>query len=632
MNNLWKMEEFSALEIQENMKSNKFVVPKYQRGVVWSSQQKTDLVDTIKKGLPFGVLLLYKEGETYQIIDGLQRSNSIIEYVKNPTQFFDENDVSPIIIKEITNFIGVSGNRQKHEESVKVELIKWVQEEHKTMSAIEAMQFPKFGKIISDHFPTCKGKEFEIGDLIEPMMKKYISICSTISNTRIPAIVMSGDSELLPDLFERINSKGTQLSKYQIYAATWVGKKYKLESDKLQYMISINRARYDTMLDGNSKLDQYDPSDFMQNKELDTFELAFGFGKLLYNNYPNLFGSSSEEKTVESIGFTLINCCLGMKNKDIKILNSKLDERIGNEYIEQFLLKILDCVDTIDKIIGKYSNFKSNSRKMKTTRTLHTEFQIVSIITSIFLLKHATSIVRDTNDNITSITYDLSRNNIKWKKQQKKIFDHNIERIYIMEVLQKRWAGTGDKKMDMILINTEYYIREVTDLEYETTLNFWFETMNNERKEFKRIATPKEPELLIIAALYLSLFTAGQQIDGTAYDIEHLAPQAVMKEHLDRFDGELRLPISSIGNLCLLPEQLNRSKKQKTLYSDTKYLESIKMPLNIIETKYSFTTSTDLEWIEDNESTKEEFEDAYYKFINTRFARIKEQLLKSKFN
>ena len=174
------------------------------------------------------------------------------------------------------------------------------------------MQFSKFGKVVSDKFPVCKGMEFDIGDLIEPMMKNYQEICKKISDTRIPAIVLSGEPDLLPILFERINSKGTQLSKYQIYAATWSGKKYKL-SDEFIDLVKANRDRYDQMLDGNGTIDEYDSSSFMNAKELDAFEIAFGLGKYLSKNWPHLFGKSENEKAVESIGFTLMSTCLGLK-------------------------------------------------------------------------------------------------------------------------------------------------------------------------------------------------------------------------------------------------------------------------------------------------------------------------------
>ena len=62
MNNTWKLETFSAEKINENIEKKIFTIPRYQRGVVWSQSQKDTLIDTIKKGLPFGSLLLYLNG------------------------------------------------------------------------------------------------------------------------------------------------------------------------------------------------------------------------------------------------------------------------------------------------------------------------------------------------------------------------------------------------------------------------------------------------------------------------------------------------------------------------------------------------------------------------------------------
>ena len=131
----------------------------------------------------------------------------------------------------------------------------------------------------------------------------------------------------------------------------------------------------------------------------------------------------------------------------------------------------------------------------------------------------------------------------------------------------------------------------------------------------------------MIAAVYLTTFSASQQVDGSKYDIEHLAPQGIMKKHLDRFDGNLRLPISSIGNLCLLPEYANRSKKDKTIYKDTDYLVKSKLTIEQIEEKYSFTKKEDLKWIDDYASTQVEFESSYMKFITDRFEAMKKKLL-----
>ncbi|MCX4340690.1 MAG: DUF262 domain-containing protein [Lachnospiraceae bacterium] len=627
MNNEWKMEEFSVLEIDRNLSSKKFVVPRYQRGVVWNDRQRADLVDTIKKGLPFGALLLYKNDDNiYQIIDGLQRSHAVIEFVNNPTQFFDEEDIEDGIIKKIVSLANIQGNLKAQEEKVKELLETWVKDNHKTLDEVERMQYAKFGQVIADEFPTCKGKEFDIGDMIEPMMKNYKDICKKINDTKIPAIVLTGDPDLLPILFERINSKGTQLSKYQIYAATWSGDKFKIDN-KFVELVKANRDRYDVMLEGSGDLTDYDSKSFMMQKELDAFEICFGFGKFLCYKWPHLFGKSHSEKQVDSIGFTLINCCLGIKNKDAKSLNTKLHERIGDN-INTFLSCIIDTVNIVDDAVGKFGRFKSNTRIKSGEKPLHTEFQIVSIIASVFLLKY-TKIEYDQDENIREISFMFEQPNSEWKKKYKDSFNKNVSKIYIMEILQRRWIGTGDKKMDLILSNPSYYTREIRKEEFEKVLDNWYEVSNTERMEYLKIATPKESELLIIATIYLPCFSATQQTDGSNYDIEHLVPQNMIKAHLNRFEGKLKLPISSIGNLCLLPEAANRSKRDKTIYMDKEYLKKSNMTIEEVEEKYSFTEKSDLEWIIDNQATEDEIRDNYMQFIDTRYNRIKEKIFEN---
>lgn len=306
MINDWSTEEFSALQIKEKMDNKTFDVPKYQRGIVWTNKQRMDLVDTIKKGLPFGTLLLYKKADgTYQIIDGLQRSTALIEFVSNPATFFDESDIDDKAITEISALMGLGGNQKIIEDTIKDKLIDWVKKDHPTMKAVENMQFATFGLKLSQEFPILKGNEINVGNKIAPMMEEYRTICKKICNTRVPAIVVTGDASLLPVLFERINSKGTQLTKYQIYAATWVDEKYIIKDKSLDYLIKANKERYDSMMYNTGAIDDYDSVEFVTNKQLNAFEVAFGFGKLLCHQWPHLFSKSDDINRVESIGFNL---------------------------------------------------------------------------------------------------------------------------------------------------------------------------------------------------------------------------------------------------------------------------------------------------------------------------------------
>lgn len=61
---------------------------RYQRKLVWTLQQKQDLIDSIVNGLPLPLLLLARvEGRDtagqYEIVDGLQRLDAIVGYLNN---------------------------------------------------------------------------------------------------------------------------------------------------------------------------------------------------------------------------------------------------------------------------------------------------------------------------------------------------------------------------------------------------------------------------------------------------------------------------------------------------------------------------------------------------------------------
>ena len=626
--NDWRTEEFLPEQIRNNYTEKIFTVPRYQRGIVWNSKQKAELIDTIKKGLPFGTLLLYKDVKTntYQVIDGLQRSNTILEFVSNPAQFFDESDVDIGIIRKLIELIGVNGNISKLEDDIQKLLLDWVKKDHPTLKDVENMQYHKFGKVVSEKYVTCVGKEIDIADLIEPMMQNYKKICSKISQTRVPAIVMTGDDEMLPYLFERVNSKGTQLTKYQIFAASWSNTSFRIENKLLVDLLKYNKERYDDMLDGNSSLDDYDPVTFMKKQELDAFQIAYGFGKYLCNNWPHLFGKPRSNNEVESIGFNLLTTCLGMKNKDGKFLHSKLTERIGEAKINDFLLKIIEAVKITDDSVGKFSKFKLNSRQNSGQAPLHSEYQIVSIIAAVFLCKYAT-IKLNEDDDIVSISFNFEQQNLKWKKELKKQFEKNVGKIYILEILGSKWVGGADRKMDHVLVTPECYTKDISIDEFKRGLDEWYIKLNESRQEYLRVKSPQDEEVLVLATLYLNLFSANQQVDGSKYDIEHLATQKLMKMRLEKFGGEVRLPISSIGNLCLLPQFHNRSKGEKTLYQDDVYLKKSNLTIEDIEKNYSFTIEKDMKWLEDLSLLPEEFEEAYYKFINQRFERIKEKLI-----
>ena len=75
----------SLQEAYRNYSEGRFLVNrKYQRKLVWTVDEKEYLIDSIVKDLPIPLILLAQtEDGKLEIIDGLQRLNSIVSFIEN---------------------------------------------------------------------------------------------------------------------------------------------------------------------------------------------------------------------------------------------------------------------------------------------------------------------------------------------------------------------------------------------------------------------------------------------------------------------------------------------------------------------------------------------------------------------
>lgn len=379
--NTWEQASFTAIEINDNIVNKSFVVPPYQRGYVWSEKQKEQFVDTLKRGLPFGTILLYRDEKEnkHQIIDGLQRCTTIFNFINQPAPFFNEDDIEEDLPMQLAKLTGVS-NYSNLINGIKDHLIDWVHKAFHSMDDVRDMQYIDYGFAFTAFYPSAKGREREIANAIHPTLKKFKDLCENLCTVRIPAIVIKGDDDALPEIFERINSKGTQLSKYQIYAATWT-KAYTIGSSKLYDLVKYNRERYESMANDGTDIADFDPVSYVRNRKLNLFEISFALGKMLGANYPGIFDVKKDIKDVDSLGFSLITACVGMKNSRSKNLYKTFDTIVGNQNVDLFLERILQSVDTTQKLVGKFNRFKLNAGSK--VGPLHTEFQIISLIANI---------------------------------------------------------------------------------------------------------------------------------------------------------------------------------------------------------------------------------------------------------
>ncbi|WP_170970194.1 DUF262 domain-containing protein [Nocardioides jishulii] len=82
-------------------------IPRFQRSLVWGDDQRKLLIESIHKGYPIGSLLLYKRPnpngkvEVYQVVDGLQRTSTLVEYAENPLEYAPVAVFSDEFVQEV---------------------------------------------------------------------------------------------------------------------------------------------------------------------------------------------------------------------------------------------------------------------------------------------------------------------------------------------------------------------------------------------------------------------------------------------------------------------------------------------------------------------------------------------------
>ena len=203
---------------------------------------------------------------------------------------------------------------------------------------------------------------------------------------------------------------------------------------------------------------------------------------------------------------------------------------------------------------------------------------------------------------------------------------------YLSDSLNNTWSGHGDNTLDNIIHNDpELYTRDISYINLKSTMYNWYSMYKNQHREYleKDIASPSSCDKLILNLIYSNKFSAEMQLNEDKFDIEHILPKKLAEDLLKRFNGELKLTLSSIGNLCLLPEYTNRKKKDKTIYNDQEYINKLgaRITLEDLEKNYTFTTVEDLSWLDDPNISKEDIEAEYNQFIDKRFETMVEMIL-----
>lgn len=572
------------------------IIPKFQRGLVWSKNMKKDLIETIRLGYPFGTLLLFEQRNgdksQFQLVDGLQRFTTLRDYENNKFDYIEidnyaEDEINAIITISARDGYEIPPKLRNEMKSFLINSFK----SHSTENINNISICTEFCQKFSiDNI----GIYSEIAKQLEIIIKK-IDKEIDLNTLKIPIVIFNGERDELPDIYDKINSHGTKLSKYEIFAAVWHDNVYELDDDEI--LSKVDQKYEDIIETTGVTVSNYENGSILETKKINLFEYAYAIGKLIRDKCPKLFaGAATDISTIDSIGFALLTVCVNGSIKKMNTLPTFFNNTNEANMIN-LKEKIISCTILTNDILINYINTIDGKNTTK-----YIESQIVSIIGTFFHIKYYI-------DNTLNI---LPRDG---SMRLERKFRKFMPKHYLYDIIKDYWAGSGDTKIQDLLsteINKNKYLEDISDDNWRAVLWEW--ASNQEKKVSKNVVIKNK--LFLNYILQLSVSRA--KYANIKFDIEHIVPMARLTSQFT--NGSF----SALGNLCYFPQLENRQKKDLTLFEYNDCQSTLtKIDKQTLE-DFSYAERGELEFIKQRNTFTE---DGYQKFLHDRHNYLIEKFI-----
>jgi hypothetical protein len=540
-------------------------LPKFQRGIVWKSDQKKRLIDSIFNGYPVGSLLGFFTGEkdtsgqkprdVIQLVDGLQRTTTIVEYLKEPLVLsplgvlFSEEKIS-----KIASLLGLS-DKDEAILQISMALEAWA-------TSTRVTKIPKgfeSGKLITflQTVPLLVESEQEL--LISDELNEFIGEClqdildeiQAIERVQVPLISYMGPQEHVPEIFERINTQGIKLSKYEKFAAAWVNTRTHISNEEIRAAVE---AKYQALIDAGYEVDDLSTGDQIPQDEYNLFEYLFGLGKVLSKRYEYLFPESSKPDESPAAGFVIATIAHGLKTSQMGSLANHLqglNKKTKVIYLDKFESAVFAACDSVQKALEGYLRLNLNSQTSTGRFLPHSQNQIISFVVRTMLEQNDWS--------------DWSPR----KSTSIKKLTGSIASFYLLDILRGHWAGSGDSKLWDVCWDAEsstpagpvqisdHYLNSPNMETWTNVLLSWHsEQLGKRQTERPNISGETKVFLKFVYAKLVPVHSDAQR----QFDLEHLFPVDYLSRTIRNTPGQEGWPISAVGNLSILPAEINREK------------------------------------------------------------------------
>ncbi len=544
---IWSVSKLMDAVSSSPIGNNRVTIPEFQRRLVWSKATRKGLIDSIRLGYPFGSILIYEDvarGQSagdgkrhYNLIDGLQRTQALKSYVEYQNGYFTRADLEDDFVDAVAAYLGKVSDEYK--DRIRQTIVDWVKgnksydarDGWRTENLVEALiekvlRFSSDSSLYRDmYFELNRNQDFirHLGGFLDEVSNAV----KLVLEAKIPVLIYSGPSSELPTVFELLNSKGTVLSRYEIYAAQWI--EYRQQIMNAEVIDAIWK-KYETLEDEGFTLDVSEEApdeESRRNRHYTLFDYLFGLGQYLADKFPRLFKPVKDDRP-SSVGFNLMTACLGLRLQDM----ANLPEEIGEMPWEELERCLLEATRFIDNILKPVLSKPQYGRKLGPI--YHSELMIISMIATAFQVKYGK---RDLSEN------DDSRVDRRKLKQ-------NLPMFYLYEILHDDWRGSGDSKLYEAVRSLRYIDNTPpTKQRWEQVLDDWYydsQVSLVHTKDAKRHIRDSRPEYLLLKYIFVERIASAK-----SYHVEHIIPVALLQSHMVEGD---EWPINTIGNLALLEQ------------------------------------------------------------------------------
>ncbi len=544
---VWKVSKLIDAVSNEPKGNNRITIPEFQRRLVWNQDTRKELINSIRSGYPFGTILLYEDvakGQQaadskhhFSLIDGLQRTQALKHYVEQQNGYFTRADLDDDFIDLIAERMGKETD--EYRDRIRNCIVKWVKGRTSFEAAHgwdsttliltllrEVLDLPSDSLLLQKEFFAIS-QDARFTRAIGAFLDETSTVVKVVLDAEIPVLRFLGDPSELPRIFELINTKGTALSRYEIFAAQWIEIRRRIGNPDI---ISAIWSKYESLEDEGFTLDVADGAQDEQtrrDRDYTLFDYLFGFGQHISDKYPRLFKPAKGDRP-SSCGFNLLTACVGLHISEMAALPDKIAAFDLNE-LEGCVLDSLRFVDNVLKPVLSGKRIKS-----KPPTIYHSELMIVAMIATAFQVRFS---LRDLSDNPD------------WRADRRKL-KRQLPMHYLYEILHDDWRGSGDSKLRDAVRSLRYlHAAPPTQRRWQQVLNDWYfstQADNLHGRQRKPRIRENRPEYLLLR------FVFSRRLQGAkTFHIEHIVPIENLQAQIQ---GDDEWPINTIGNLALLPE------------------------------------------------------------------------------